>query len=144
MNAPRQYCTFFLDGHLFGVEVEAVQEVIRLQDVTRVPRAPAVVRGLINLRGQIVTAIDLRAQLGLPPPRGGAPSMNVVMRADGGPVSLLVDEIGDVIEVREDWFEPPPDTLQGTGREMLRGAYKLTDRLLLILDRSKAIHVDAA
>ncbi len=141
MNIERQLCTFFLQGLFFGVEVEKVQEVIRYQEMTRVPLAPAVIAGLINLRGQIVTAIDLRHQLGLSARTSQELPMNVVIRRDDGPISLLVDEIGDVVEVDEQWFEHPPDTLDGQGREFIRGVYKLKQQLLLLLDTDKAISV---
>jgi purine-binding chemotaxis protein CheW len=111
MNQRRQLCTFFLQDLFFGVEVEKVQEVIRYQEMTRIPLAPEVIAGLINLRGQIVTAIDLRRQLALAARKAGQLPMNVVIRRDDGPISLLVDEIGDVVEVDEDSFEGPPDTL---------------------------------
>ena len=96
---------------MFGVDAQTVQEVIRYQEMTRVPKAPPSVSGLINLRGQIVTAIDLRTRLGLKPRAAGKLPMNVVVRSDDGAVSLLVDQIGDVIEVDADNFETPPDTL---------------------------------
>jgi purine-binding chemotaxis protein CheW len=114
-----------------------VQEVMRTLEMTPVPLAPHAVRGLINLRGQIVTAIDLRRRLGLPERAADQEPMNVVMRTDDGAVSLLVDEIGDVIEVNEDAFEPPPDTLQGDARALIKGVYKLNGQLLLILDSVK-------
>ncbi len=141
MNTERQLCTFFLDGLFFGVEVGKVQEVIRYQEMTRVPLSPPVIAGLINLRGQIVTAIDLRHQLELSPRKSGELPMNVVIRRDDGPVSLLVDEIGDVVEVEEQLFEPPPDTLHGQRREFIRGVYKLKERLLLLLDTEKAMSI---
>jgi purine-binding chemotaxis protein CheW len=144
MSHKQQVCTFYLDGLLFGVEVHGVQEVIRYLEMTRVPRAPAVVEGLINLRGQIVTAIDMRCRLELSPRPEGQLPMNVVVRGDEGAVSLLVDEIGDVLEVDEALFEEPPETLHGVARELIRGAYKLKDQLLLILDIEKAIAVSAA
>src|ERR1051326_2248414 len=109
MSDHRQFCTFVLDGLYFGVEVKKVQEVIRYQEMTRVPLAPAVVQGLINLRGQIVTAIDLRRRLELRDRSGDRAPMNVVVRTDDGAVSLLVDDIGDVIKVQTDTFEPPPE-----------------------------------
>jgi purine-binding chemotaxis protein CheW len=135
----RQYCTFFLNGHYFGIDVLEVQEVIRHLEMTRVPCAPPVVRGLINLRGQIVTAIDLRRRLAMPDGPAGEQSVNVVVSTDDGAVSLLVDEIGDVLQVSEKSFEPPPDTLRGPARSLIRGAYKLEDRLLLILDTKRAV-----
>ena len=139
MADERRYCTFLLGGHFFGIDVLAVQEVIRHQEMTRVPLAPAAVRGLINLRGQIVTAIDLRRRLGLPDRPDGEPPVNVVVRTDDGAVSLLVDEIGDVLQVPEESFEKPPETLRGTARELIRGAYKLEGRLLLALDLDRLL-----
>ena len=139
MADAHQFCTFYLDGHYFGLDVLKVQEIIRYQEMTRVPLAPAVVRGLINLRGQIVTAIDLRRRLDLSDRPADQLPLNVVVRTDDGAVSLLVDEIGDVLEVPEELFERPPETLKGTARELIRGAYKLPDRLLLILDTERTV-----
>jgi purine-binding chemotaxis protein CheW len=144
MNHRRQLCTFFLEDLFFGVEVEKVQEVIRYQEMTHIPLAPAVIAGLINLRGQIVTAIDLRRQLELPARTKEQLPMNVVIRREDGPISLLVDEIGDVVEVEEDSFEDPPDTLEARRREFLRGIYKLKEKLLLLLDTEKAVSVAGA
>lgn len=141
MSDELAYCTFELDGLFFGVEVLLVQEVIRYQRMTAVPLAPDVVRGLINLRGQVVTAIDLRRRLGMPALEEGRLPMNVVVRTPDGPVSLLVDEIGDVIEVEDSTFEPPPDTLTGVAAELITGVYKLESRLLLVLDIDKALRL---
>jgi len=104
-----------------------------------VPLAPDVVSGMINLRGQIVSAIDLRRRLGLPERPQGQLPMNVVVRTDEGAVSLLVDEIGDVIEVQDEALESPPETLQGFAREVIRGVYKLSDRLLLAVDIDRIV-----
>ena len=141
MEDARQYCTFYVAGHYFGVDVLRVQEVIRYQEMTRVPLAPPVVRGLINLRGQIVTAIDLRRRLQLDDRPADELPVNVVVHAEDGAVSLLVDEIGDVLDVEEKLFEPPPDTLTGTARELIRGAHKLNDRLMLLLDIDRALEL---
>lgn len=141
MTTAHQYCTFYLDGLFFGVEVEKVQEVIRYQELTRVPLASRVVSGLINLRGQIVTAIDLRQRLGLSSRPADKLPMNVVVRSDEGAVSMLVDEIGDVQEVEGDSFEPAPHTLRGEARSLIRGAHKLKDRLLLVLETERAIQI---
>ncbi len=143
MAGERQFATFFVDGLFFGVEVLKVQEVIRHQAMTRVPLAPREVQGLINLRGQIVTALDLRRRLTLAARPQDALPMNVVVRTDDGAVSLLVDEIGDVVEVSEEQFERPPETVAGVARELISGVYKLRDRLLLILDTEKTIRLGA-
>ena len=141
MELTKQYATFYLDRYLFGVEVNKVQEVIRYQEMTRVPLAASVVTGLINLRGQIVTALDLRRRLEMKDRLDGKLPMNVVVRTGDEAVSLLVDEIGDVLEVEESSFEPPPETLRGEARSLIRGAYKLPERLLLILDTEKAVTI---
>ena len=136
----RQFATFWVDGLFFGVEVDQVQEVIRYQEMTRVPLVPEVIRGLINLRGQIVMAVDLRRRFGMEDRPESQLPMNVVVRTDDGAVSFLVDEIGDVLEADEGTFEPPPETLQGQSRELVKGVYKLHDRLLLVLDTEQAVN----
>lgn len=143
MAHTSQFCTFYLDKLLFGLELKTVQEVIRSLEVTQVPLAPPVVSGLINLRGQIVTAVDLRHRLEMEPRPVGVPAMNVVVRSEDGAVSLLVDEISDVVEVEESTFEPPPETLRGAVRTMITGVHKLNDRLMLVLDTQKACQMTA-
>jgi purine-binding chemotaxis protein CheW len=140
----RQLCTFFLGEHHLGIDVTQVQEVLRHQELTHVPLAPAEVLGLINLRGQIVTALDLRRRLGLPDRPAGQAPMNVVIRTSDGSLSLLVDRIGDVVEVDDVDFERPPDTLRGPIRSLIRGAYKLTDGLLAVLDTDQAVDLTVA
>ncbi|MGA8491865.1 MAG: chemotaxis protein CheW [Terriglobales bacterium] len=144
MAHTSQFCTFYLDKLLFGVELKGVQEVIRSLDLTKVPLAPEVVSGLINLRGQIVTAVDLRRRLELEPAPPDVLPMNVVVRSEDGAVSLLVDEIGDVVEVDESSFEPPPETLRGSVRAMIVGVHKLNDRLMHVLDIEKACQMAEA
>jgi len=104
-----------------------------------VPLMPEVIRGLINLRGQIVMAVDLRKRFGMEDRPESQKPMNVVIRSDDGAVSFLVDEIGDVIEVEEDCAEQPPETLPADTRELLQGVYKLKDHLLLELNIKRAI-----
>ncbi len=136
----RQYCTFTVAGLHFGVAVSEVQEVLRHQRMTRVPRAPKVVRGLINLRGQIVTSVDMRSQLGLgsDPPE---PAMNVIVRSRGEVVSLLVDDIGDVIDVGDRVLEPAPSTLSERVRDVIYGVMALPDTILLVLNPARAADV---
>ena len=144
MAHTSQFCTFYLDKLLFGVELKGVQEVIRTLEMTKVPLAPEVVSGLINLRGQIVTAVDLRRRLELEPAPPDMLAMNVVVRSEDGAVSLLLDEIGDVVEVDETSFEPPPETLRGSVRTMIVGVHKLNDRLMHVLDVEKACQMSEA
>jgi purine-binding chemotaxis protein CheW len=138
MAESKQYCTFYVNDILFGVEVLDVQEVLRYQDITQVPLAPAEVHGLINLRGQIITAIDLRNRMSLPPREEGISPMNVVIRTGGEVISFLVDSIGDVLEVEDDIFEPAPGTVDESTRELVSGVYKLKGKLLMVLDAIKA------
>ena len=138
-----QFSTFFVADLFFGVDVLCVQEVLRFQQMTHVPKAPEVIEGLINLRGQIVTAIDLRRRLGLPPRAGNQMPTNVVIRTDDGAVSLLVDEIGDVLDVDAATYERPPENLDPAAREIISGVYKLKDRLLLVLDTERTVDLAA-
>jgi purine-binding chemotaxis protein CheW len=139
-----QFATFFVADLFFGVDVLRVQELLRFQQMTRVPQAPEVIEGLINLRGQIVTAIDMRRRLRLPPRAGDQTPMNMVVRTDDGAVSLLVDEIGDVLDVDETTWERPPANLDPAARDLIRGIYKLKDRLLLVLDAERTADLSAA
>ena len=138
MNPNRQFATFVLHGLFFGVDVLKVQEVIRYQEMTRVPVAPPMIEGLINLRGQIITAIDLRRRLELPDRPTDQLPLNLVVRTEDGAVSLLVDEIGDVVDIEGQCFEHVPETVTGVARELILGVYKLEKRLLLILDTEKS------
>ena len=144
MATSEQFCTFFLDGKLFGVPVPRVQEVIRFHEMTPVPLAPPMVEGMINLRGQIVVAIDLRKKLSLSLRKDDELPVNVVVRSVDGAVSLMVDEIGDVVEAEASTFEAPPETLQGAVREMILGVHKLEGRLMHVLDTEKACQVGTA
>lgn len=107
------------------------------------PLAPPAVEGLINLRGQIVLAIDLRRRLSLAGRSAGDLPVNVVVRTTDGAVSLLVDEIGDVIEVEQSSFEASSETLRGAVRSMILGVHKLEHKLLHLLDTERACQVHA-
>ena len=141
--AERQFCTFYVDGHYMGIDVVEVQEVIRYQEMTHVPLAPKEIRGLINLRGQIVPALDLRRRFDMADRPEGVLPMNVVVRTGEGSVSLLVDEIGDVLDVDDRTFERPPDTLDPHTRKLVSGAYKLDGSLLLVLETGRAVALAA-
>ncbi|MBW4561033.1 MAG: chemotaxis protein CheW [Mojavia pulchra JT2-VF2] len=145
-----QLCTFFLNGIYFGLNVQHVQEVIRPQTMTHVPLAPPDVCGLINLRGQIIPVIDLQQRLEMgesairsnthlvDEPQG----FNIVVCSHDEVVSLLVDEVGDVLELTSATFQPPPATLKGRMRQMLAGAYPLAEGFLLVLDTEKILEVN--
>ncbi len=136
-----QLCTFSVDDLFFGVNVQHIQEVIKYQELTPVPLANNTVRGLINLRGEIVTAIDLRRRLDLEP-NGDIEPMNVVVCQDDEVVSFVVYEIGDVIEVYDRDFEKVPETINGKIKSLIDGVYKLEERLLLVLDTDKVTALD--
>jgi purine-binding chemotaxis protein CheW len=138
---PAQLCTFFVGEYHFGIDVLQVQEVLRFHEMTAVPLAPSVVRGLINLRGQIVTAMDLRRRLGLAPSPPEIEHANVIVRTSDGSVSLLVDEVGDVIDVVNASFSAPPPTLTGPARAVISGVCKLDRQLVLILDVRRTLEI---
>jgi purine-binding chemotaxis protein CheW len=142
--ASRQFATFEVAGQLFGVEVHTVQEVLSYNEYTPVPLAPPAVGGLFNLRGQVIAAVDLRVQLGLVRQAMQGPVMNVILRGDGEPVSLLVDRIGEVVDLDDEAFEGPPDTLSGPTRELVTGTFKMDGRLMLALDVNQAVDTSRA
>lgn len=126
-------CTFTLDDTLLGVDASRVLEIVAIKDLSRVPGSPAHVRGLMNLRGQVVTCLDLDAMLERPPTdrrRGFA----VVIDDGDGLTSLGVDKVNDVLDLAPDEIEPVPPTLVGAAAHLLVGAYKLPEQLLLLLD----------
>ncbi|MEZ6017816.1 MAG: chemotaxis protein CheW [Planctomycetota bacterium] len=141
MLNEKQFCTFRLNDMLCGVEVGRVQEVLRYQRMTRIPLAPPTARGLINLRGQIVTAIDMRTRLGFPALPEGRRPMNVVLHPEAGGVSLLVDEIGDVLEVSNECYEQVPEHGKHDHDGVIEGVYKLDGELLHVLDTERAIQI---
>jgi purine-binding chemotaxis protein CheW len=142
-----QFTTIYLNDTYFGIDIQTIQEVIRHRPTTPIPLAPGDICGLIDLRGQILPVIDLQSRLGIEMdtailPVADEERYSIILRDDDDElVSLLVGEIGDVLELADEDFEPPIATLQGTIRPFVRGAYKLDDRLLLILDPEKVLEV---
>jgi purine-binding chemotaxis protein CheW len=139
-----QLCTFEVAKLLVGIDILSIQEILRVQPVTVVPLAPSSVRGLMSLRGQIVPVVDLRVRLGLPASESETAGFDVIVRTSQGAVSLLVDEVGDVVEVGEDTFEPVPDTMSASARPFIRGAHRLERRLLLALEAETVACVNLA
>ncbi len=136
-----QYATFLVGDHYLGIGVLDVLEVLRDQHLTPVPLAPAVVAGLINLRGQIVPELDMRRVLGLPLREPDSTTFSVVVRTEHGAVSLLVDEIDDVLELDASSFEHPPQNVDAHVRALLLGVHKLPHQLLLILNLRSTVDV---
>ncbi len=141
MSDTSKICTFYVHNYFFGIEVSKIQEVIRYQEMTHVPLTDAIICGLINLRGQIVTAVDMRKRLGFPEIQEDVKPTNVIVRTEDGAVSLLVDDIGDVIDISRDIFDVPPENLKGGIRLMLQEVCKLEDKLLLILDIEQVLSI---
>lgn len=128
-----QYSTFIIAGRLYGIDVTKVQEVVRPMPITPVPLAPAYISGLINLRGQVATAIGLRQLFELPS-RPSDELMNVVCKAHGALLSFQVDEIGDVVEVEKSEFEETPAIIHESIKRFLGGIYKVNSTLLSVLE----------
>ncbi|MDQ8035899.1 MAG: chemotaxis protein CheW [Pedobacter sp.] len=143
MSDNSLYCTFFIGEQFYGIPVGDVQEVLQSQPLTRAPLAPAAIAGLMNLRGQIVTAVDVRRVLRSQAASHTEEKMNLVIRHASTEVSLLVDQIGDVVTVDESKVERPPETLQGMAREFIRGISALEGRLLLLVDVHRMLDDDS-
>jgi len=138
---PRQLVTFEIGEYLFGIDVLEVQEVLKRQQMTPVPLAPREVRGLINLRGNIVTAIDMRERLNQKPASSEAEQINLIVSLKEGAASLIVDSVGDVITLERGRYKARPSTLKTPLREMVTGVYELDKSLLLHLDPETACTV---
>jgi purine-binding chemotaxis protein CheW len=139
--STRQYSTFYVADRLYGIDVMMVQEITKVMSITKVPLAPSYVHGLINLRGQIATAVGLRELFILKDDKKNEEPMNVVCKGDGMLLSLLVDRIGDVIEVDDKDFEPTPETLTNSVKRFMHGVYKIPGSLLSIIEIKKIIEV---
>jgi purine-binding chemotaxis protein CheW len=140
LGESRHYSTFRVADMFMGIELTRVQELLRYQEMTSVPLAPRAIEGLINLRGQIVTALDVRRVLGLPAVESEDKlPMNIVIQSEGGPVSLLVDEICDVLDVPLEASTPLPENMPALQRDLIEGVYQLESRLLLILNTDRVL-----
>lgn len=142
LDYQSQYVSFWIEDQLIGVPVNTVQEVLNPQTIAPTPLARPEIAGLLNLRGQIVTAVNLRRRLGLEDRADGQPSMNVVVRYHGESFSLLVDEVGDVINVSGQALEPTPRTVDGLWKAFTTGVFRLENRLFVILDVSALLTFD--
>jgi purine-binding chemotaxis protein CheW len=129
------FVTMFVAGQLFGIPVLQVQDILAHAKITRVPLAPPEIAGSLNLRGRIVTAIDLRTRLGMPPaPSEQRAGMNIVVHHNNELYSLIVDKVGDVLSLAENAFEPNPPTLDSTWRSVSKGIYRLEGQLMVVID----------
>lgn len=138
-----QLATFFLGGELFGIDALHVQEILSYQEITSVPLAPEYVRGLINLRGQIVTVLDLRRRLGFEHAPNETTRMNLIVTSDEGPMSLLVDQIGNVLDIHSERLKSPPGTIRGVAVHYIQAVCQLEEELLIMLDLSSILELVA-
>ena len=136
-----QLCGFKIGGGFYAVPVLEVQEVVKPQTLTKVPLAPSYIDGLINLRGQVVTAINLRKLFHI---QGEHPAefMNIIVRNEDSLYSLVVDEIMDVMDVEIKTFEETPDTLDPEIKRYIKGVYKLEGKLLVLLSLEKLLNIE--
>ncbi len=139
--AANGFVTMTIAGQLFGIPVLQVQDVLGPQNLTRVPLAPPEVAGSLNLRGRIVTAIDVRIRLGLPPRPEGMTGMSVVVDLGGELYSLLIDQVGEVLTMDKESFESNPPTLDPRWREVSRGIYRLKEQLMVVIDVTQLLNL---
>jgi len=143
-DVTADYVTVIIGDQLLGLPVLRVQDILGPQQITRVPLAPPEVLGSLNLRGRIVTAIDVRCRLGLPPRNDGKPSMSVVVEHHGDLYSLQVDQVGEVMTLKSADYEANPSTMELTWREVSNGIYRLQDRLLVVVDVDRLLNFQTA
>lgn len=141
-SSSREYVTMMISGQLFGIPVLQVQDVLGAQKITRVPLAPREVAGSLNLRGRIVTAIDVRTRLDLPRREADQKNMSVVVEYGGELYSLLVDQVGEVLSLPNSDYEKSPVTLDERWREVSDGIYRLSGSLLIVLDVKRLLRVE--
>jgi purine-binding chemotaxis protein CheW len=139
-----EFVTFRIADQWLGIPVVAVQEVLMQQRIARVPLAPPEVEGFLNLRGQIVTAVCLRTSLGLPAREPNVPSMNVVVREDAELFSLIVDDVGDVVNVSAEALEPPLPTLGERWKRAVTGVVRREDGLLVVISAAQLLKAPTA
>ncbi len=138
-NGSEDFVTMTISGQLFGIPVLSVQDVLGPQKITRIPLAPPEVAGALNLRGRIVTAIDVRSRLGLAPGNDSANNMSVVVDVDGELYSLMVDAVGEVLSMPADAYQPNPPTLDTAWRDVSAGIFQLDGQLLVVLDVNRLL-----
>jgi len=139
-----EFVTITIGGQWFGIPVLTVQDVLDTQTITRIPLAPSEVAGALNLRGRIVTAIDVRRRLGLPDREADNESMSIVVDHGGELYSLIVDSVGEVLSLSAAEFERNPSTLDPTWRDVSAGVYQLEGKLLLVLDVEQLLDIQVS
>ena len=133
-TAELQFATFYVGHMLLGVDIRVVQEINRQSEITQVPHAPDYVRGVINLRGDVATIVDLRSILGLPPSEASRQTRNLIVHHQGEAIGLLVDQISDILTLREDEISPPPTNVEGVDGRLMSGVCTLESEIVVLLD----------
>ena len=134
-----QRVTFSIGEEEFGVDILSVQEIIRMMDITKVPRAPEFVEGVINLRGKVIPIIDLRRRFGLTTRDHDKHTRIIVIEINNMIVGFVVDSVSEVLRIPASTVEPPPPVVSGLESEYISGVGKLEDRLLILLDLNKLL-----
>ncbi len=135
------YVTFVIKDQMFGIPVLGVQDILSPDRIASIPLAPPEVKGSINLRGRIVTVIDVRVRLGLEKRESDAESMGVTVERNNELYTLLVDKVGDVVSMSSDLYESNPGTLDPVWREFALGVYRLEGRLMVVLDVERLLEI---
>lgn len=138
-DAEEQVVVFELGREAYGVDIAKVHEIIRMQTITTVPRAPQFVEGVINLRGKVIPVVDLRRRLGQPAAEATRATRIVVVDIGVHTVGMIVDAVSEVLRVPAGAVEPPSSLVTTVDSEYLRGIAKLDDRLIILLDLEKVL-----
>jgi purine-binding chemotaxis protein CheW len=133
-TAELQFATFYVGHMLLGVDIKVVQEINRQSEITQVPHAPEYVRGVINLRGEVATVVDLRTILGLPKSNSNQQTRNLIVHHQGEAIGLLVDQISDILTLRDDEINPPPTNVDGVDGRLMSGVCTLESEIVVLLD----------
>ena len=142
MNDDLQIVTFRVGEEDFSISILKVQEIIRMCEITKVPRSPEFVEGVINLRGKVIPVIDLRKRFGLPEAERNNDTRTIVVDCDGKVVGLIVDSVTEVLRLSESTVEAAPDIVSGVDSDYVAGVGKLDDRLVILLDIDKVLNVN--
>jgi purine-binding chemotaxis protein CheW len=134
-----QLVTFTISSEEFGLDILKVQEIIRTMEITRVPRAPAFVEGVINLRGKVIPIVDLRARFGMESKPHDSQTRIIVVELNAMIVGFVVDSVSEVLRIQSNTVEPPPPIVSGIDSEYISGVGKLDDRLLILIDINKLL-----
>jgi purine-binding chemotaxis protein CheW len=138
-----QFATFYVGRMLLGVDIRVVQEINRQSEITNVPHAPEYVRGVINLRGEVATVVDLRTILGLPKAERSRQTRNLIVHHGGESIGLLVDRISDILTLRADEIDPPPTNVDGVAGRLMSGVYTLDSEIVVLLDIDEVLSESA-